>query len=92
LGQYIEPESVDFCEWQFFVFAMERKLIISWAQNREYAVSQLSDLHQKLAKAQSSVTSTRAPAPSLPKDKDDKLGLSNLKVRIRLMAFRGFVI
>ncbi|KAG6884932.1 hypothetical protein C0993_007196 [Termitomyces sp. T159_Od127] len=37
--------------------------------NRAYAVSQLSDLHQKLSKAQSSVGSTRAPVPSA-KDKE----------------------
>jgi len=38
--------------------------------NRAYAVSQLSDLAQKLAKAQSSVTSSRAIAPTQKDDKD----------------------
>lgn len=38
--------------------------------NRAYAVSQLSDLHQKLSKAQSSISSTRAFIPTL-KDKED---------------------
>jgi hypothetical protein len=42
-------------------------------QNRAYAVSQLSDLHQKLTKAQSSVHTTRAPIPSY-KEKEDKSG------------------
>jgi Cop9 signalosome subunit 5 C-terminal domain len=42
-------------------------------QNRAYAVSQLSDLHQKLTKAQSNVHTTRAPIPSY-KEKDDKAG------------------
>lgn len=36
-------------------------------------MSQLSDLHQKLAKAQSSVNSTRAPVPTL-KEKDTGTG------------------
>jgi COP9 signalosome complex subunit 5 len=61
---------------------MRWALMLSRVQNRAYAVSQLSDLHQKLSKAQSSVTTTRAPLPSLPKDKDEKSGLGNLKVRI----------
>ncbi|KAL0571024.1 COP9 signalosome catalytic subunit rri1 [Marasmius crinis-equi] len=34
--------------------------------NRAYAVSQLSDLHQKLSKAATAVPSTRATLPSLP--------------------------
>ncbi|KAG6845141.1 hypothetical protein H0H87_000377 [Tephrocybe sp. NHM501043] len=46
--------------------------------NRAYSVSQLSDLHQKLSKAQSSVTSTRAPVPVL-KDKDGTPGNSKQK-------------
>ncbi|KAG5351327.1 hypothetical protein C0989_006963 [Termitomyces sp. Mn162] len=37
--------------------------------NKAYSVSQLSDLHQKLSKAQSTVGSTRASVPSA-KDKD----------------------
>ncbi|PSR78583.1 hypothetical protein PHLCEN_2v7330 [Hermanssonia centrifuga] len=36
--------------------------------NRAYAVSQLADLHQKLAKAQQSIPNTRAPAPVLKDD------------------------
>ncbi|KAG6909019.1 hypothetical protein DXG01_002405 [Tephrocybe rancida] len=46
--------------------------------NRAYSVSQLSDLHQKLSKAQTSVSSTRAPIPSL-KDKDAASGNSKRK-------------
>lgn len=34
-------------------------------QNRAYAVSQIVDLHQKLSKAQGSVSNTRAPMPTL---------------------------
>lgn len=64
----------------YYVVNIDR---ILWLQNREYAVSQLSDLHQKLAKAQSSVASTRASVPVLPKDKDDKPGLGNLKVSVK---------
>jgi COP9 signalosome complex subunit 5 len=40
-------------------------------------VSQLSDLHQKLAKAQSSVNSTRAPVPTL---KEKETGTGTQKV------------
>jgi len=61
---------------KYWVNTLSQSPLIS---NRAYAVSQLSDLHQKLAKAQSSVTSTRAPMPTLPKDKDDKSVLGNLK-------------
>ncbi|KZP11460.1 Mov34-domain-containing protein [Athelia psychrophila] len=52
---------------KYWVNTLSQSPLIS---NREYAVSQLSDLHQKLAKAQSAVASTRAPVPSL---KDDKI-------------------
>ncbi|KAG6840034.1 hypothetical protein C0991_009461 [Blastosporella zonata] len=41
--------------------------------NRAYSVSQLSDLHQKLSKAQSFLSSTRVPIPTL-KDKDGAPG------------------
>jgi len=61
---------------KYWVNTLSQSPLIS---NRAYAVSQLSDLHQKLSKAQSSVTTTRAPLPSLPKDKDEKSGLGNLK-------------
>ena len=55
-------------------------------QNRAYAANQLSDLHQKLTKAQTSVSSTRPPAPVLidekavikqkPQDKREESALS----------------
>ncbi|TDL24536.1 Mov34-domain-containing protein [Rickenella mellea] len=45
--------------------------------NRAYAASQLSDLQQKLTKAQSSVTSSRAPVPQV---KDKKMSLLAAKV------------
>ncbi|KAF8970099.1 JAB1/Mov34/MPN/PAD-1 ubiquitin protease-domain-containing protein [Flammula alnicola] len=51
---------------KYWVNTLSQSPLIS---NRAYAVSQLSDLHQKLAKAQNSVSSTRASAPSL-KEKD----------------------
>ncbi|KAK7032927.1 MPN domain-containing protein [Favolaschia claudopus] len=62
---------------KYWVNTLSQSPLIS---NRAYAVSQLADLHQKLAKAQSSVTSTRAPVPILPdsqnfaakKEKEDK--------------------
>ncbi|KAF7375096.1 MPN domain-containing protein [Mycena sanguinolenta] len=62
---------------KYWVNTLSQSPLIS---NRAYAVSQLADLHQKLAKAQSSVTSTRAPVPVLPdsqnfaakKEKEDK--------------------
>ncbi|KIJ63800.1 hypothetical protein HYDPIDRAFT_40823 [Hydnomerulius pinastri MD-312] len=41
--------------------------------NRAYAVSQISDLHEKLSRAQSTVGNTRAPVPVL-KDQDEKGG------------------
>ena len=47
-------------------------------QNREYAVSQLNDLQQKLAKAVSIVPNTRAPAPAL-KD-DNKAVLAKVRI------------
>lgn len=47
-----------------FVFLL--KSVRVYCQNRAYAASQLSDLAQKLAKAQSGVSSSRAPVPSLP--------------------------
>ncbi|KAF8166253.1 JAB1/Mov34/MPN/PAD-1 ubiquitin protease-domain-containing protein [Pholiota molesta] len=51
---------------KYWVNTLSQSPLIS---NRAYAVSQLSDLHQKLAKAQNSVASTRASAPTL-KEKD----------------------
>ncbi|CAL1708983.1 unnamed protein product [Somion occarium] len=49
---------------KYWINTLSQSALIS---NRAYAVSQLNDLQQKLAKAQSSVSSTRAPIP-LPKD------------------------
>ncbi|KAJ6530028.1 JAB1/Mov34/MPN/PAD-1 ubiquitin protease-domain-containing protein [Mycena vulgaris] len=62
---------------KYWVNTLSQSPLIS---NRAYAVSQLSDLHQKLAKAQSAVASTRATVPVLPdaqgfaakKEKEDK--------------------
>jgi len=52
---------------KYWVNTLSQSPLIS---NREYAVSQLADLHQKLSKAQSSVNSSRAPIPTLPKEKE----------------------
>ncbi|TFK23524.1 Mov34-domain-containing protein [Coprinopsis marcescibilis] len=51
---------------KYWVNTLSQSPLIS---NRAYAVSQLSDLHQKLVKATSSVSSTRPIIPTL-KDKD----------------------
>lgn len=42
-------------------------------QNRAYAASQLADLAQKLTKAQTAISSTKAPAPSLKDDKQARV-------------------
>ncbi|KAG9224752.1 hypothetical protein CCMSSC00406_0002097 [Pleurotus cornucopiae] len=56
---------------KYWVNTLSQSPLIS---NRAYAVSQLSDFHQKLAKAQSSVHATRAAVPTLAvKDKDGAL-------------------
>ncbi|KAF8920826.1 JAB1/Mov34/MPN/PAD-1 ubiquitin protease-domain-containing protein [Mucidula mucida] len=52
---------------KYWVNTLSQSPLIS---NRAYAVSQLSDLHQKLSKAQAAVTSTRANIPTLA-DKDN---------------------
>jgi len=60
---------------KYWVNTLSQSALIS---NRAYAVSQLNDLQQKLAKAQSTVATTRAPQPTLydekpaPKKGDDK--------------------
>jgi len=51
---------------KYWVNTLSQSPLIS---NRAYSVSQLTDLHQKLSKAQSVVGSTRPAAPTL-KDKD----------------------
>ncbi|KAL0958444.1 hypothetical protein HGRIS_000587 [Hohenbuehelia grisea] len=51
---------------KYWVNTLSQSPLIS---NRAYAVSQLSDLHQKLSKAQSSVHSTRA-SPPVVKEKE----------------------
>uniref|UniRef100_A0A8H8CFE3 COP9 signalosome complex subunit 5 n=1 Tax=Psilocybe cubensis TaxID=181762 RepID=A0A8H8CFE3_PSICU len=51
---------------KYWVNTLSQSPLVS---NRAYAVSQLTDLHQKLAKAQNSVANTRATAPTI-KDKD----------------------
>jgi len=53
---------------KYWINTLSQSPLIS---NRAYAVSQLSDLHQKLTKAQSTVHTTRAPPISF-KDKDEK--------------------
>ncbi|KAJ3512408.1 hypothetical protein NLJ89_g3542 [Agrocybe chaxingu] len=55
---------------KYWVNTLSQSPLVS---NRAYAVSQLSDLHQKLSKAQSSVAQTRASAPTL-KDKEGSAG------------------
>lgn len=51
---------------KYWVNTLSQSALIS---NRAYAASQLADLAQKLTKAQTAISSTKAPAPSL---KDDK--------------------
>ncbi|OJA20614.1 hypothetical protein AZE42_07758 [Rhizopogon vesiculosus] len=53
---------------KYWVNTLSQSPLIS---NRAYAVSQIVDLHQKLSKAQASVSSTRAPIPT-PKGQDEK--------------------
>ncbi|KAF9458160.1 JAB1/Mov34/MPN/PAD-1 ubiquitin protease-domain-containing protein [Collybia nuda] len=55
---------------KYWVNTLSQSSLIS---NRAYSVSQLTDLHQKLSKAQSSVAATRAPVPTL-KEKDSSSG------------------
>jgi len=55
---------------KYWVNTLSQSPLVS---NRAYAVSQLSDLHQKLSKAQGAVTSTRATAPAL-KEKEGAAG------------------
>ncbi|EIW77364.1 Mov34-domain-containing protein [Coniophora puteana RWD-64-598 SS2] len=52
---------------KYWVNTLSQSPLIS---NRAYAVSQLADLHQKLAKAQGAVASTRAPVPSTKEIRD----------------------
>lgn len=47
---------------KYWVNTLSQSPLIS---NRAYAVSQIVDLHQKLSKAQGSVSNTRAPMPTL---------------------------
>ncbi|KII84562.1 hypothetical protein PLICRDRAFT_179381 [Plicaturopsis crispa FD-325 SS-3] len=58
---------------KYWVNTLSQSPLIS---NRAYAVSQLSDLHQKLSKAQSSVQNTRATAPTLKDDHNKGPGTS----------------
>ncbi|KAK0241666.1 JAB1/Mov34/MPN/PAD-1 ubiquitin protease-domain-containing protein [Armillaria nabsnona] len=57
---------------KYWVNTLSQSPLIS---NRAYAVAQLSDLHQKLSKVQTSVTTTRAPIPVL----QDKEGSASKK-------------
>ncbi|KAJ7622732.1 hypothetical protein DFH06DRAFT_1447245 [Mycena polygramma] len=52
---------------KYWVNTLSQSPLIS---NRAYAISQPSDLHQKLFKAQSAVTSTRAAVPVLPESQN----------------------
>lgn len=54
---------------KYWVNTVSQSALIS---NRAYAASQLTDLQEKLAKAQSAVSSTRAPPPALRDDKSAK--------------------
>ncbi|KAJ8584620.1 Mov34-domain-containing protein [Rhizopogon salebrosus TDB-379] len=54
---------------KYWVNTLSQSPLIS---NRAYAVSQIVDLHQKLSKAQASVSTTRAPIPTL-KGQDEKV-------------------
>ncbi|KAH8829091.1 Mov34-domain-containing protein [Flagelloscypha sp. PMI_526] len=54
---------------KYWVNTLSQSPLIS---NREYAVSQLSDLHQKLSKASSSVSNTRPIVPVLKGDGKEK--------------------
>ncbi|KAM5533562.1 hypothetical protein V8D89_012778 [Ganoderma adspersum] len=68
---------------KYWVNTLSQSALIS---NRAYAANQLSDLHQKLTKAQTSLPSTRPPAPILidekavikqkPQDKNQESALS----------------
>lgn len=49
-------------------------------------MSQLADLHQKLSKAQASVSTTRASVPTI-KDKDGKVHIILSALRIRALCF-----
>jgi COP9 signalosome complex subunit 5 len=55
---------------KYWVNTLSQSPLVS---NRAYAVSQLTDLHQKLMKAQTTVSSTRAPVPTI-KEKDSTTG------------------
>ncbi len=71
-----------------------------YLQNRAYAANQLSDLHQKLTKAQTSLPSTRPPAPILidekavikqkPQDKNQESALSKA-VKDRSVQHRCYI-
>lgn len=67
LGEHIESERADFSE--LVVLTSHHPSCLLQDQNRAYAVAQLNDLHQKLVKAQSTVSTTRAPQPMLNEDK-----------------------
>ena len=53
--------------------------LIRATQNRAYAASQLSDLAQKLAKAQTNVPNTKAPPPAQKEDKAAKVSIGAVK-------------
>jgi hypothetical protein len=79
LGEHLEPESSYFGESHRKMIVLPKRFTLA-KQNRAYAVSQLSDLHQKLSRAQSTVHSTRATPPTLKgeKDKEAKLGVKSM--------------
>ncbi|KAF9815784.1 hypothetical protein IEO21_04368 [Rhodonia placenta] len=55
---------------KYWVNTLSQSALIS---NRAYAASQLADLAQKLTKAQTAISSTKAPAPSLKDDKQARV-------------------
>lgn len=83
MGEYVESELIDLRKFLYVLLVFE--FSDSFQQNREYAVSQLTDLHQKLAKAESAVAGTKATLPNLKeingKGKEGDSG-TNTKVSI----------
>jgi hypothetical protein len=71
LGEHAQSIAACLGQWAFFFvdFGCCGHVLTTIAlQNRAYAVSQLSDLHQKLSKASSAVQNTKAQAPTMPVD------------------------
>jgi COP9 signalosome complex subunit 5 len=58
-------------------------------QNRAYAVSQIVDLHQKLSKAQASVSSTRAPIPAMKGQEEKASSVPKVNYRLTVCALNA---